>query len=307
MSPVNLLIIDLGAARHGVVTRAQMKSVGASRRQIERMVATGFVRRATPAVFVVRGHAPTWDQRLEIARAQAGERSFVSCASAAVRWGMPRIGAGAVEVTVPRGTPPPRRTIGRVHVTRLPIDDRSVTMLDGVPISTPARTLLDLSARLGSGHLGECIIDLCHRGLLTLPQLSADLRRWSGPGVRGGPRLRRVIEGCEDVPITESFLETRFLALVREAGLPLPRTQVPITVDGFSYRVDSIWDDRKLIVELNGYGTHASRVQLGADAERTARLQAAGYEVLTFTFDHVLGRPHYVVAQLGRRLQCPAA
>ncbi|WP_421121875.1 endonuclease domain-containing protein [Aquihabitans daechungensis] len=193
-----------------------------------------------------------------------------------------------------------------MHVTRLPVDERSVTVLDGVPISTPARTLLDLSARLGAVHLGECVIDLCHRGAMTLAQLAADLDAWCGPGVRGGPRLRRVIEGCEDVPITESFLETKFIALLREAGLPLPMTQVVVEVDGFRYRVDSIWDDRMLIVELNGYGTHASRIQLGADAERTARLQAAGYEVLVFTFDQVVGRPRYVLAQVGRRLSSPA-
>ncbi|MGN6693613.1 MAG: AbiEi antitoxin N-terminal domain-containing protein [Aquihabitans sp.] len=307
MALIDLHVIDLAAARGGVLTRSELIAAGASRRQIERMVATGLVHRVTPGVFVVRGHPTTWSQQVQIAAAQAGATCFLSCATAAVRWRFPRIGRGAVEVTIPRGTPPPRTTIGRVHVTRLPADDRSVTVLEGMRTATPSRTLLDLSARLNEVHLAECVVDLCHRGLVTLPQLAADLAAWRRPGLRGGPRLERVLEGCEDVPVTESFLETKFVALVRAAGLPMPRTQVEITVDGRTYRVDTLWDECSLIVELNGYGTHASRHQLAADAERAARLQAAGYEVVVFTFDQVIGSPRYVLAQVGRRLQAASA
>ena len=182
-----------------------------------------------------------------------------------------------------------------------------MTVLDGTPVTTPARTLLDLSARLGTVHLSECVIDVCLRGLTTIARLSEDLDYWRRPGVAGGPRLHQVLQGCEDVPQTDSYLESKFLLLMREAGLPMPRTQVAIQVDGFSYRVDTLWDDWLLIVELNGYGTHASRIQLAADAERAARLQAAGYEVVVFTFDQVVGDPRYVKAQVGRRIQRPAA
>lgn len=230
---------------------------------------------------------------------------MISHAAAAVLLQWPRIGPGAVEVTIPWDRAVPRVTVGRVHQTRRVIRPDDALLVGGLPVTGPARTLLDLAPRLGAGHLGECVVEVCHRGMTTVEELRSALGDLRGRGVAGGPRLARVLQGLEAVPRADSFLEAKFLALVRDQGFPAPRTQVVVEVDGFRYRVDALWDDWRFIVELNGYGTHASRHQLAADAERAARLQSAGFELVVFTYDQVMDDPRFVLAQVGLRLQRP--
>ena len=86
------------------------------------------------------------------------------------------------------------------------------------------------------------------------------------------------------------------------ARLRLPETQVEIAVGGRTFRVDAIWRDINLIVEIDGYATHATRSELARDAERTALLQSLGFEVLRFTHRQILDDPMFVVAQVGLRL-----
>ena len=96
--------------------------------------------------------------------------------------------------------------------------------------------------------------------------------------------------------------EARFVELVVRNGMQAPETQVLLEAAGRRYRVDAFFRARLLVVELLGHASHATREQLRRDAERVARLQAAGFEVVSFTYDQVVHDPSFVVEQVRRRI-----
>ena len=132
----------------------------------------------------------------------------------------------------------------------------------GIPVTTVARTLVDLAAVLGVDALARA----CHEaGVLhgtTPAQVEAVLAR--RPSSPGAGRLRRVLHG--DVRVTLSTLEKRFLARLKAAGLPLPVTNRPAG----GRRVDCRWPAHRLTVELDGYQYHRSRHSLGAGSAARA-------------------------------------
>lgn len=96
--------------------------------------------------------------------------------------------------------------------------------------------------------------------------------------------------------------------MIRNAGLPVPRCQVKVRKAGGGIaRVDLAWDEARLVVELDGHGTHATRRQRQADAERAARLGLAGWRVVRFTYEDVTERPGYVVDVIRQHLASGSA
>ena len=293
MTRIDLAVLDLASGMGGVVHRDDLDGIGVSAGQRLRLVRSGLLRRVTPAVYLVRGTPDGWRERVRVAVRQAGTEAVASHGTAAVLWALPRIGPGAVEVTTPRWVSRPRETIGRVHHTALRLQPVPAPML-GIPVTDPVRTILDLGARLGRAHLTECVQDLCRRDLMTIERFATALDEWRSRGRPGVQHLEEVARAVSPLPDTDSWLEALFVRLIARAGLELPDTQVILDVGSRRYRVDALWSERHLVVELNGHATHATRRRLSEDAERSARLQAAGFEVLTFTFDQVVDQPAYV-------------
>ncbi|HJS96840.1 MAG TPA: DUF559 domain-containing protein [Solirubrobacteraceae bacterium] len=105
-------------------------------------------------------------------------------------------------------------------------------------------------------------------------------------GQRGGPRL------------TRSWGERRLLSLIREAGLPVPLTNRLL----LGFKVDAVWPDLKLVVEVDGYEFHGDRDAFESDRARDAVLVAHGYRVLRFTARQLRDRPLLVLGQLAAAL-----
>jgi very-short-patch-repair endonuclease len=112
----------------------------------------------------------------------------------------------------------------------------------------------------------------------------------------GAPNLRRIVDG--DARVTLSPLERRFLDLLREHGLPLPRTNRPAG----AYHVDCRWPDRRLIVELDSYRFHHSRHAWEQDRRRERDARAQGDELRRYTWRDVFEQPAHMVAELRRLL-----
>lgn len=301
MTTTECIVIDLCAASGGVVHRSLLAEAGITAKQVHRMVRTGLLARAAPHVLVLRGTPDDWERDLRVAVLEAGPGAVVSHAAAAVLWELPQIGRGTPEVTVPRRAGRPRRTVGIVHHTLLPsspVADRAT----GLPVTGPERTILDLSGRLRRTHLARCVQDLCRRELTSLDALAAALAGWRASGRRGVLALEAVLDDALALPPTDSWLEARFVELVVRNGMQAPETQVLLEAAGRRYRVDAFFRARLLVVELLGHASHATREQLRRDAERVARLQAAGFEVVSFTYDQVVHDPSFVVEQVRRRI-----
>jgi very-short-patch-repair endonuclease len=160
----------------------------------------------------------------------------------------------------------------------------------GIPVTTPARTLVDLAAVLSE----EALARACHEARVlhgtTPPQVEAVLAR--RPTSPGAGRLRAVLRG--EVRVTLSKLEKRFLALLRETGLRLPRTNRPA---GGRY-VDCRWPDDHLTVELDSYTYHSSRYAWEQDRRREREAYARGDDFRRYTYGDVFERPERMLAEL---------
>jgi very-short-patch-repair endonuclease len=256
----------LADAQHGVVSRTQLLAAGVSRRQIERRLERGALRPVYRGVYAV-GHAVLSREGPWMAAVlYGGEGAVLSHWSAATLWRM-RSGTGPrTHVSTPR-----KRRSGRAitfHHAHLPPDE--ITEEQGIPVTTPARTLLDLAPLLPSPVLARMVEAAPNRGA----HLAKLLDRY--PRRRGAASLAAALGPA---PVTRSDLEATMLAAMERTGLPRPR--VNVVIEG--HEVDFVWTEHRVIAELDTYVTHGSRAAFERDRERDRKLAIAGWTVVRIT------------------------
>jgi very-short-patch-repair endonuclease len=168
------------------------------------------------------------------------------------------------------------------------------TTLNGVPITTVPRTLVDIAPRLDPPDLARAVHEADVRYGTTPGHVEAVLAQ--RPRRPGAPKLRRVLHG--DEPISLSRLESRFHALLRGAGLPLPDTNRRAG----SHRVDCRWERPPLTVELDGYRFHRSRHAWEQDRRREREARARGDDFRRYTWGDVFERPAAMLTELSAAL-----
>jgi hypothetical protein len=178
-------------------------------------------------------------------------------------------------------------------------DERTVH--DGIPVTAVARTLLDLAAVARRRTVERAVEEAERRRLFDLGAVDVLLQRHARR--RGVPLLSAVIAAYRDDHLrTRQELERRFLGLCDESGLPRPEVNTMVG----RYEVDFHWAEKRLIVECDGWSTHATRAAFERDRERDAWLTVKGYRVVRFTWRRVVSEPHQV-AQLLRGLLAQAS
>ena len=285
----------LAACQHGVVSRSQLLQAGVAPHVIDHRLAKGRLDPVHRAVYRV-GPIPLRYEAEMAAVLACGESAAVSHASAAaLEHVLPEQPAGAdVELSAPRGCRPPGPGV-RVHrVTCLPADE--VTLVEGIPVTVPARTLLDLAGRIGSRELEQALAQAERLGLVTRPELARLARRH--PHRRGIPAIRALLAAGSDPSFTRSEAEACFLALVRRAQLRAPATNVTLR----GYEVDFLWRAERLVVEIDGFAFHSSSAAFERDRLRDAVLAAAGFRVLRVTWRQLSREPDAVLARLAQAL-----
>lgn len=298
--PIDQEIATVAASQFGVVARAQLRALGVTDAAIARRVVAGRLHRVRRAVYAVGHPVLGRDARLLAAVLACGPDAFLSHTSAAALWGLRPSDAAYIDVTV-RG-PSRRRGPGlRVHRTRrLPGDETARAR--GIPVTSPARTILDLAATLRDDRALERVLDRAE--ILRLTDVKALMSIADAhAGHRGAACLRRIL--AEHVPgttVTKSELEERMLALCRAEALPRPR--VNDTVAGLE--VDFLFAEQRVVVEADSWTHHRSRVAFERDRERDATLALAGHRVLRFT-DRQMQREAGTVAEVIRAAFVPAA
>jgi very-short-patch-repair endonuclease len=289
-------IAKLAARQRGVVSAKQLHAAGFDDAAIKRRRRAGHLHRLHRGVYLV-GHAVAPERAAEVAALVAcGPWSVVSHRSAARLWGLPsfRDWTTPVEVTV-AGRDAGRKpgiTIYRAQA----LDARDVRRIDGIPATVPARTLLDLAAVLPIDDLEVAIADARACGLLGDGDLVQVLDR--SHGRRGTKALRSLLERARGGGMTRSEAERRMLGLVRTAALPVPKVNARVG----RLEVDFLWQDQKVIVEVDGYAFHAGKRSFERDRERDATLVARGYAVLRVTWRQLAARRDAVIARVAAAL-----
>ncbi len=283
---------ELAARQHGVVGRSQLVKLGFDRSAIDRRVNAGRLHPVFRAAYAV-GHLRLASRgRWLAAVLAAGEGAVGSHQVAGAIWEILRWN-GVPHVTVPRKLP--QRPGLVIHRCRLATDE--MTTRDGLPVTTVARTLLDLAAVLPRHRLERALREAEYRRYADSPSLSELLKRHRGG--RGTATLRAILTHHRlGESITRSELEDRFLSLVAESNLPLPAVNMPVQIGGRWIEVDCAWLARRVIVELDGHAAHSTRRAFEDDRERDRLLQVAGWRVVRVTWRQLHERPSGVVADL---------
>jgi very-short-patch-repair endonuclease len=160
----------------------------------------------------------------------------------------------------------------------------------GIPLTSPIRTLVDLACLIESGPLERAVNEADRLDLVDPMRLREALEGLRGPGVG---RLRALLDR-RTFRLTDSELERRFLALVRRAGLPLPRTRQWVN----GHRVDFFWPEIGLVVETDGLRYHRTPAQQAKDRLRDQVHAAAGLTTLRFTHSQIRFEPEQVCETL---------
>ena len=239
----------------------------------------------------------------------SGESAVLSHGSAAELIGLWDKRPVAIDVIAPRRAG--RKIVGiRWHNVRRPASDEVETR-QGIPCTTPSRTLVDMAGRLGERSLRRMVEQAAVLRLLDVSEIDRVLARGRR---RGAPWLRSILAPwrTEDgrPPRLRSPLEARFLPVLLEAGLPRPRCNVvprvdgkPVELDGKPIEVDLLWETQRLVVETDGERTHGTPAAFRRDRRRDQVLMDAGYRVPRVTWDQLEDEPEAVVALVRRMLE----
>jgi hypothetical protein len=286
-------IADLAERQHGVVARRQLLGLGLGRGAIRRRLDAKRLHLIHRGVYAV-GHRRLsrlgWWMAAVLA---CGPDAVLSHRSAAVLWGILEGSPASVEVSAPRQLA--GRAGVRVHTTSIADDERAVKA--GIPVTTVARTLLDLAAILPLHELNRALERAEALRLADPTPLTALLARHRGrPGTA---KLKATLEQGPLRPVvTKSELERRFLTFVERAGLPHPRTNVWLEIAGQWIEVDCVWPDQRVIVELDSRAYHRTSAAFERDRKRDRRLQAARWRPVRITDRALREEPGAVVADL---------
>ena len=162
-----------------------------------------------------------------------------------------------------------------------------VTSIAGLPITTVARTIIDLAWVMDPDSVERIVDDALVRRLTTVPLLSGAVQRNVHRGCRGGPVVRAALSLWSAGPL-ESHAETEVLRWLLGAGVPEPVRQLEVVVPGGRrLRVDLAWPEARVALEVDGFAHHHGPRQLSADHERRSVLTSLGWSVLTTTVAEV--------------------
>jgi len=274
----------------GVVSRRQLVALGFSARGIEEWVRTGRLLRLHRGVYAVGHDRLRTEGRWLAAVMACGPGAVLSHRDAAQLWELRRSSASVIDVTVPSQNGRIRRRGVRVHRSgRLAPDE--VTTRSGIPVTTVARTLLDLADVLDSQALRRAVTEAEYTSRFDLTSLNAVVE--GNPGRRGRKLMTAALEGRRHR--TRSPLEDRFLRLIEKWGVEEPQTNVWIE----GYELDFVWTRAGLVVELDGAAAHTTRAAFNADRLRDRRLWRAGLRTIRLT-DDALDAEEEVLADLAQ-------
>lgn len=255
----------LAQSQEGVVTGRQLAAVGLGRHAVAHRVRSGWLRRRHRGVYIVgpveSPHAEAMAAVLAVGDAALLSHYPAGALSEIVpaREGMPEVTVVGRDARGPAGV--------RVHRIRR-LHPHDATRHQSIPVTSPARTLLDVATDLTHRDLTRAVEEAQVRHLVTDVSLNEQFKRY--PHHRGTPALREAIQ--TEPALTRSEAERRLLELIRAARLPAPQTNVRIG----RHEVDFLWPELNLIGEVDGYAFHSSRAAFERDRQRDAELGAQG-------------------------------
>ncbi len=289
----------LAELQHGHVHISQLRAAGIGRSALSHRVRTGRLHRTLPGVYLVGPQR--WDLRGRMMAAALYFRGHgvISRRAAAHLWGLLDTTEqleqdDTVDVLLVDRSPAYLQGVWAHRCKALTPQD--VRWRDGIPVTSPARTLLDLAGCIGDIELESALSRAFHRNLVRTSQLNDVIAR--NPRAQGIAQLRVMVAEPHALHDTRSKYERKLLRLLMDAELPLPETNVRVG----GRMVDAYWRQFGLVIEVDGWQYHRSRQQFEEDRLRDQGLFLAGNQVMRVTTRQIDRRPYALIARIVRTL-----
>lgn len=292
------VIAAIAAQQHGVVSRMQLLARGVTKRQIQLRLHNARLHELHRGVYLVGHNVPTQHGRDMAALLACGNRAVLSHRSAAGVWELlPYPATAPPWVTVPPGR---NATRPGIRILRVDLPRRNVRWREGMPLTSPPRTIVDLAAVLDPGELERVVSEASYRRLASENELREQLE--GSPGRRGVAKLRFVLDLPDGPSRTRSPAERDMLRLLRAAEF----TGYELNGRIHGFEVDVLWRELRFAVEVDGYDAHSGRVAFERDRLKIATLKAHGLDVMPVTPRQLRRDPAGVQARLTRALRLAA-
>ena len=258
-----------------VLSLAHLRAIGLSDPGVRHWVTVGHLHRKYPGVYAFGRSDLTPNGHRMAAVLACGPAAVLSHATAASHQGIRKSASAYFDVTIPAGRPHRGHKSIRCH--RADLAPQDITEVDGIPVTSVARTLLDLAARFGDASVEQAANEAEVRGLFDRRAMEDFLGR--SKGQRGIRRLRRVVANGdlsgENVP--KSGLERRYAELCAQRGLPKPGINRWILLGDEYHEVDFLWRKEMVVIEVDSNRYHQTGWKLRRDMHRDALLTVHGY------------------------------
>lgn len=292
------MVAEIAAAQHAIVTRAQLLDAGMGPKRIDNWLERGRLHAMHRGVYALIPPAAQPPLAAQMAAVLAyGEGAALSHLSSAAVWGFVPRTPPEVHVTVTRSHRRPQAGI-RLHRATVPLDPRDLTQRRNLPVTTPARAVVEIAGELSTRKL-ERALDEAIVSRVTSREAVRKASLRAGRHV-GAAALRTMIAVTGG---SRSEAERRLRSLARRGGLPQPQLNPRVG----AFEVDFLWPEERVIVEVDGYDFHASKTAFERDHRRDAILQGLGFHILRFTWRQLTQEPEFVLVQLARALSRAAA
>lgn len=289
----------VAAGQHGLATRPQLLDAGLTPRVIGRLIEQGWLKPVHRGVYLVGPIARPHSREMAAVLA-CGRHAWVSHGSAAGLWEVRPTAAASepVDVTVRGRTAGQRPGIRAYRVAQL--DPAERTELNGIPVTTPGRTLLDLAWMLGRRGMVRELEQAVARAERSQLIDGVGLRKVVDrhPGRRGVALLRAIVQEGAEPAFTRSEAEELLLAVIQSARLPMPLVNATV----LGYEVDFHWPTFRLVVEVDGFAYHSAQRRFEGDRRRDSALTSAGWRVLRITWNRIVRERDVVLGQIARAM-----
>jgi uncharacterized protein DUF559/putative AbiEi antitoxin of type IV toxin-antitoxin system len=285
-----VVMAELAARQHGVVAGAQLAELGLGRHYIARQVERGRLHAVHRAVYAVGHPRITREGAWMAAVLAGGEGAALGIRSGGALWTIRARSARDIDVLTPRQ----RRSRLGLRLHHVPLRPDEITVHRAIPVTTPARTLLDLAAILDPHTLARAVERAEALRLTSPTSLAALVARY--PRRAGVAALKAILASgsIAGATLTRSELEDRFLTLIDAENLPRPLVNAPRGTN----ELDFTWRTQRLVVEVDGFETHGTRAAFERDRARDRALLAAGWRVARITWRQLHDEPEQIANEL---------
>ena len=297
MSELDRRLAAVAAVQHQLVTSADVRDAGGTPAHCRTRVEAGRWSRVDRGVFLIASAPFGWEARMHAAVLAAGEGAAVSHLAGARLFQWSGFSTALPELTIPRGRRYRRQGV-RTHEST-DLERCSITTRDGIPVTDPARTLLDVGRYVGVARLSRVVEGARRQGDVTWSSVIACLAAHARRGRPGIRRLRAVIlADAHRSEVTDTDMELMVLSILREGGCPEPVVHHRVMAgERFVAEVDLAYPQWKIAIECDG-SVHRLEEVHDRDLARQNDLVLEGWTVLRFSWERVRSRPDLVLAEV---------